>query len=60
MMSRVCFDTNCKLRLSDYPSHYAELLASTHFLMPDRIPLNANFELSDINQEAKIKELHEK
>lgn len=28
--------------------------------MPDRFPLNADFELSDVNQEVKIKELHEK
>jgi chromodomain-helicase-DNA-binding protein 1 len=31
-----------------------------HFLMPDRFPLNADFELSDVNQEVKIKELHDK
>ena len=39
-------------------SRYLELLALMHFLMPDRLPLNADFELSDINQEAKIKEPH--
>jgi len=37
-----------------------ELLALMHILMPDRFLLNADFELSDINQEAKIKELHDK
>lgn len=31
-----------------------------HFLMPERFPLNDNFELSDANQEEKIKDLHEK
>jgi chromodomain-helicase-DNA-binding protein 1 len=28
--------------------------------MPDRFPLNDDFELSDVNQEVKIKELHDK
>ncbi|KAF8303411.1 hypothetical protein DL93DRAFT_2173004 [Clavulina sp. PMI_390] len=37
-----------------------ELLALMHFLMPERFPLNADFDLSDANQEAKIKELHVK
>ena len=34
-------------------SCYLELLALMHFLVPDRFPLNADFELSDINQEAR-------
>ena len=38
----------------------AELLALMHFLMPDRFPLNDDFELSDVNQEVKTKELHDK
>ena len=41
-------------------SHYLELLALMHILMPDRFLLNADFELSNINQEVKIKELHDK
>ncbi|KAF8325229.1 SNF2 family N-terminal domain-containing protein [Cantharellus anzutake] len=38
----------------------AELLALMHFLMPERFPLTNDFDLSDIDQEAKIKDLHEK
>jgi chromodomain-helicase-DNA-binding protein 1 len=31
-----------------------------HFLMPERFPLTNDFDLSDVDQEAKIKDLHEK
>ncbi len=39
---------------------FVELLALMHFLMPERFPLTNDFDLSDVDQEVKIKDLHEK
>ena len=58
-MSRVCHGLRAAHFQLLFTLHrFTELLALMHFLMPDHFPLNADFEPSNVIQEAKIKELH--
>ncbi|ORX35357.1 putative transcription regulator [Kockovaella imperatae] len=55
---------NCASRLlitgTPLQNNVKELLALMHFLMPEKFQLANDFDLNDVDQEAKIKDLHEK
>ncbi|KAG9094891.1 hypothetical protein FRC06_010361 [Ceratobasidium sp. 370] len=51
----------CLITGTPLQNNVKELLALMHFLMPEKFPLAGNeFELTDANNEGKIKDLHDK